>query len=578
MAVDKAYFTRKMFLKTVLPAPLAAIGLALAEMGDTILIGHAIGMDGLAAIGFTSPLFLLATFFVFGLSMGGAIVYSNLMTTGNKEAAQKVFNFFFRLSAVIGFIITIGGFIFEDSLIFLLGADPSDSIVYEMTKSYLFFILLGIPFEILMEVLCAYLRNDDAETLSIFVQSTAGALNLILSALLLFVFDWGISGCSFGFFFSNFLAMTVSIGYILLRKDGQLSFRGESISLQEAIKPLRLGFATSSEYIFDAIFTLIAIHLLVEIEGNEGVAIFNVIENLSLLFIFLYEFIGKTSQPLFSTFFAENNITELHRVFKYALLYSLLIGFLSTLLVILYPQMLELLFGLDDVREVSKVYYAARVFCIGTILMGICLLLQNYLQSKEDESSAFLVVFMRRSGASIPLVYILAQFGFNAFWLVYPLSEIITLMALFIYKRLKSKKNGIEADRIYTATFTNTLEDLSEQVEAIKIFTTKWNADKHKLNTLRLVVEEVWTNKENDTLIQLTILAKKDGTFQLTMRNNGKVINPFKKIAQINEMGLIDGEIKLIELRATVLQLAKRRANQFFYRKHHDFNTLTIVI
>ena len=77
--VDYAYFTRKMFIRSVLPAPLAAIGLALAEIGDTILVGHAIGMDGLAAIGFISPLFLLTTFFVFGLSMGGAIVYSNLM-------------------------------------------------------------------------------------------------------------------------------------------------------------------------------------------------------------------------------------------------------------------------------------------------------------------------------------------------------------------------------------------------------------------------------------------------------------------------------------------------------------------
>ena len=69
--VDYAYFTRKMFIRSVLPAPLAAIGLALAEIGDTILVGHAIGMDGLAAIGFISPLFLLTTFFVFGLSMGG---------------------------------------------------------------------------------------------------------------------------------------------------------------------------------------------------------------------------------------------------------------------------------------------------------------------------------------------------------------------------------------------------------------------------------------------------------------------------------------------------------------------------
>ena len=323
---------------------------------------------------------------------------------------------------------------------------------------------------------------------------------------------------------------------------------------------MRLGFATSSEYIFDAIFTLIAIHLLIEIEGNEGVAIFNVIENLSLLFIFLYEFIGKTSQPLFSTFFAESNLTELHRTFKYALLYCLLIGFLATLLVITYPQILELLFGLEDISEVAKVYYAARIFCIGTILMGICLLLQNYLQSKEDESSAFLVVFMRRCGASIPLVYILAQFGFKAFWLTYPLAEVVTLIVLFIYKRRKWER--IDETRIYAATFTNSLEDLAEQVEAIKNFATRWRADKYKLNTLRLVVEEEWgLLQEEGSIIQLTILAKDDGSFQLTLRNNGKKnISPKEQI------------------RERVLQIAKRRANHYLYRKQHDFNTLTVVI
>ena len=37
--VDHAYFTRKMFMRSVLLAPLGAIGLALAEIGDTILVG-----------------------------------------------------------------------------------------------------------------------------------------------------------------------------------------------------------------------------------------------------------------------------------------------------------------------------------------------------------------------------------------------------------------------------------------------------------------------------------------------------------------------------------------------------------
>ena len=144
--IDYAYFTRRMFLHAVLPAPLAAIGLALAEMGDTILVGHAIGMDGLAAIGFVSPLFLLGTFFVFGLSMGGAIVYSNLMHEGQREQAQGTFNFFLRLSVLVGFSITAGGLLFEESLLELLGTAPQDGAVYELVKSYVFYILLGIPY------------------------------------------------------------------------------------------------------------------------------------------------------------------------------------------------------------------------------------------------------------------------------------------------------------------------------------------------------------------------------------------------------------------------------------------------
>ena len=245
--VDYAYFTRKMFIRSVLPAPLAAIGLALAEIGDTILVGHAIGMDGLAAIGFISPLFLLTTFFVFGLSMGGAIVYSNLMHEGKKEDASGIFNFFLRLSLVIGFIISAGGILFEDQVLAFLGTSPEDGAVYQMAKDYIFYILLGAPFEILMEVFTAYLRNDDADSFSTTVQSATGIANLIISALLLLVFDWGIAGCSFGFFFSNFVAVLLCIVYIARHPKGNLQVQRRAASFRAAVKPLRLGFATSSE-------------------------------------------------------------------------------------------------------------------------------------------------------------------------------------------------------------------------------------------------------------------------------------------------------------------------------------------
>lgn len=580
--VDHAYFTRKMFMGAVLPAPLAGIGLALAEMGHTILVGHAIGTEGLAAVGFVSPLFLLAAFFVFGLSMGGAVIYANLMNEGKKEEALAIFRFFLRLSAVIGFGMAVGGLLMEDGVLTLLGTSPEDGEVYRLTKSYITFILLGIPFEILMELVTAYLRNDNADTLAITLQTVSGLANLVISAMLLLFFDWGIAGCSFGFFMANAGTFAIAMGYLCLGR-GQLRVLGRAASFREAFKALRLGFATSSEYIFDAIFTLAAIHLMMDLAGTEGVAVFNIIENLSLLFIFIYEFIGKTAQPLFSTFFAECNFTELHRVFRYCLLYSLLLGLLATVGVMLWPQVLDLLFGMEDIGEVGKAYYAARVFCIGTIFMGVCLLLQNYLQSEEDEKGAFLVVFMRRVGAGLPLLFLLAEGGFYVFWFVYPLGELVTLVVIWLYQRRRDERRSIPSERVYSVSFLGYGEALTNQLEAIENFAARWGADERKRYLLRLALEEICEEesfrfKREAVLVQLTLIAREDGIFELHFRDDGEEFDPFqlaKEALAHQPKGMAEAARNT---RGIGLHMVKSHAVNFFYRSYQGFNTLTLSI
>ncbi len=582
--VDHAYFTRKMFMRSVLLAPLGAIGLALAEIGDTILVGHAIGMDGLAAIGFTSPLFLLAAFLEFGLAMGGAVVYSNLMHEGQKEKALEIFNFFLRVSVVTGFGIAAGGLLFEEELLGFLGTHPGDGDVYRMAKAYIFYILLGIPFVILMEVLATYLRNDDADTFSTTVLSASGVVNLIVSALLLLVFDWGIAGCSFGFFVSNFAAALACIGYMLLHTRGNLRLQRKAASFKEAVKPLRLGFATSSEYIFDAVFTLIAIHMLAGMVGTDGVAVFSIIENLSVLFIFLYEFIGKTSQPLYSTFFAECNFTELHRMLRYGLVYSTVLGALATALVMAWPQVLDLLFGLEDVGDAAKAYYAARVFCGSSIFMGVALLLQNYLQSEEDEWGAFLIVFLRRLGASLPIALVLAEYGFYAFWFVYPLAEIVTLVILYFYKRSRGECHTIDPARVYSATFLGRVADVAAQIDGAEAFAKTWGAGEKTCNTLRLAMEEICgvmneraARQEGDPLLsQLTLIAQEDGTLTLHLRDDGKELDPFR--LSVEQADPESKPVEDIDVRALGLHAVKTHVRQYLYRNYHGFNTVTLTV
>lgn len=579
---EQAYFTRKMFLRLVLPAPLAAVGMALAEMGDTILVGHILGMEGLAAVGFSTPLFLLATFFVFGLSMGGAVVFANFLHEGKKEQAGGIFRFFLRFSAAIGFGVMAGGLLFEEGVLAILGASPEEASVYALARSYLFYIYPGIPFQILTVLLATYLRNDNAETLSIVLQSMSGVGNVVISALLLIGFGWGIEGCSFGFLLANLVTFAIGFGYICLGR-GQLRLRGRAASFRESFKALRLGFATSSEYIFDAIFTLAVIHLLVEMDGAEGVAVFNIIENLALLFIFLYELIGKTAQPIFSAFFAECNYGELHRICRYCLGYSLLLGTLVMAGVMAYPQFLDLLFGMDGIEDVSKAYYAARVFCLGTLFLGVCLLLQNYLQSEEDEKGAFLVVFMRRLGAGLPLVFLLAQFGFFVFWFVYPLSEIVTLLVLCAYYRSRGEHHRIASARVYTAAFQLGEEAVTGQLDAAAAFAAKWGGSEEKRYLLRLALEEICSALEGEQRgyplrLQITLLAREDGTFELHLRDNGEKFDPF----QLARAALARKPEGLADLsqdsRGLSLHLVKSHASNFFYRTSQGFNTLTLSI
>lgn len=588
-----AYFTRKMFLRAVLPAPLAGIGMALAEMGDTILVGHAIGMDGIAAIGYVSPLFLLSSFFAFGLSTGGAVVFANLMHKGEQQRALGIFNFFLRFSCAVGFGIMAAGLLLGDGLLAFLGAAPEEGAVFALAKSYMFYILLGIPFQILMELVTFYLRNDNVDALAVALQASAGVGNLIVSAILLFCFDWGIAGCSFGFLASN--AATFLIGFLyLLGRQGSLKVQRQAASFPEAIKPLRLGFATSFEYIFGAVFALVSIHLLTELSGTEGVAIFNIVENLALLFVFIYELIGKMAQPIFSAFFAECNVKELHRIFRYCLLYSLALGGLATVAMMVCPELAGLLFGLDGIENTAAVYQAVRVFCVGAVFMGVCLLLQNYFQSEEDEQGAFLVVFLRRAGVGIALAYLLSRFGSNAFWLVYPLSEILTLLIVYVYKWYRGEHKNIDPARVYASTFYGSDKAVAEQLDAIESFAAKWGADERKRYLLRMALDEISgvvseravRRAEARVLLQLTLIARETPdekisdpgapTFEIHLRDDAEEFDPFRLPG--GPIAAMPERAEDVDYRALGMYVVRSRAQTFFFRNYQGFNTTMMVI
>ena len=102
-------FIRKMFWQFMILSIFAAIGLAIANIADSLVVGMLMGDAGLAAIGLVQPIYMVYAVFYMSIGVGGAVEYAKLMGAGKRTDALRVFNMMMALSIAISMIFVICG-------------------------------------------------------------------------------------------------------------------------------------------------------------------------------------------------------------------------------------------------------------------------------------------------------------------------------------------------------------------------------------------------------------------------------------------------------------------------------------
>lgn len=100
-------FIRKMFWQFMIPSIFAAIGLAIANIADSLVAGMRMGDAGLAAIGLVQPIYMVYAVLYMSIGVGGAVEYAKLMGAGKRTDALRVFNMMMALSIAISMIFVI---------------------------------------------------------------------------------------------------------------------------------------------------------------------------------------------------------------------------------------------------------------------------------------------------------------------------------------------------------------------------------------------------------------------------------------------------------------------------------------
>ena len=113
---------------------------------DSIIVGHFVGKEALAAVGICNPISTLMILFLNGLCMGASILMGIQYGAKDYKTLHRQISTTMLSGVVFSFFLTLFCVVFAVPILHLLQVDAS---IMEMTRQYLRIIFLGLMFTFL---------------------------------------------------------------------------------------------------------------------------------------------------------------------------------------------------------------------------------------------------------------------------------------------------------------------------------------------------------------------------------------------------------------------------------------------
>ena len=178
---------------------------------DSIIVGHFVGKEALAAVGICNPISTLMILFLNGLCMGASILMGIQYGAKDYKTLRRQISTTMLSGVVFSFFLTLFCVVFAVPILHLLQVDAS---IMEMTRQYLRIIFLGLMFTFLYNFFSSTLRalGDSASPLYFLIISAV--LNIFGDLFFVIVLKAGSNGCAISTVLSEALCCLFCIIYI----------------------------------------------------------------------------------------------------------------------------------------------------------------------------------------------------------------------------------------------------------------------------------------------------------------------------------------------------------------------------
>lgn len=206
------------------PCVISLLVAALYNIVDQIFIASAdyLGSYGNAANTVVYPLTVVALAFAVMIGDGCCAFVSISLGAKNASDAHKSIGSAVVMSAGIGIVIMALYLAFMDPIITTFGGRVNDE-TFSLSREYMFWIALGIPFYVFGQAMNPVIRSDGSPKFAMASTLAGAVINLILDPVFIYVMRWGMMGAAVATVLGQVATAALAIWYLCHMKAVKLN-------------------------------------------------------------------------------------------------------------------------------------------------------------------------------------------------------------------------------------------------------------------------------------------------------------------------------------------------------------------
>ena len=433
------HFTYKKIFRFALPSIVMMVFTSIYGVVDGTFVSNFVGKTPFAAVNLVWPFLMILGAFGFMIGTGGSALVAKTLGENKKEDANRYFTMLITLVVILGVLLTIIGLIVLRPLSSALGASGQmleDCVTYGRTL-----MIFNTAF-MLQSVFQSLFITAEKPRLGLIMTVAAGLTNMVLDALFIAVFKWGLVGAALASGLSQCIGGILPLIYFLSSKnDTPLKFVKTKMEGKVLLKACANGASELMTTVSSSLVSMLYNFQLMRLAGQNGIAAYGAV--MYVEFAFIAVFIGYSigTAPIVSYHYGSENHNEVKNMLQKSFKIMSVLGITMMVLAQILASPLAKVFVGYDKQLFDMTVHGFRLFSFYFILAGINIYASSFFTALNNGMISAIISFSRTLGFETLAVIILPIFlQLDGVWLAITVAEICAFVISISFLIAKREK------------------------------------------------------------------------------------------------------------------------------------------